>query len=691
MKLMKRIAAFSVALVFTLCIFPFSSLKATAENSIPLCTTADEWTAIFDRRGQSSTWLGADGIYSVALDGNDAYGSSTEDTDTFFIFSDTLMGTADVNGNVTWNAGMPSQTSAILTGNVADSDNISFKWGNGNNHQFNGSHLFGEHKWMLDCFVLNNKVYIFGFPQQDWKPKQIDMISIPIRNGQVNYANYSETEKITQLNKWSSDRNYLYSYGIAVTLNTVSAGAPDPDGYIYIYGYRDAVNEFSRKDLIVSRIRESDFPDFTKITYWDGENWVNDIERSAPLLQNVSCEMSVTPITVGPSAGKYIAIYTEGTEGANINYALGDSPVGPFEDPVTFYVTPEHGQAGEVYTYNAKAHPHLSNDGRLLVSYNCNLHNGTQTSTIYHPRFLWLNLNAISTEQPERNENLARGGIVTVDSVNATYGGDAENLIDGDMHTRWQSNSTGSNASAPAWLQVELEKISTLEIIDLYWEAARPSQSGIKVEISNDGISWNSPDIAISQRTEFSLPKPDGNGNNDFYMDTLTLTGKPTAKYIRITITQMDAGKECPSCWEIEIYGTAKNDEQDTSSPDSVSYAVAQHSKMANSQNRYNIRFIAAVDSLDYANIGFSVTATDSTHIGSHTRLLADNQVFNAVNNIRSEAFGMDGGYVFALALNNVPDNTSFAVRPFAVKEDGTKVYGKMMMIRIINGSLTVQ
>ena len=76
-------------------------------------------------------------------------------------------------------------------------------------------------------------------------------------------------------------------------------------------------------------------------------------------------------------------------------YAIGDSPVGPFQKSVCFYQAPEHGQDdGGVYTYNAKAHPHLSKDGKLLVSYNCNNRNrfGSQTSVEYHPRFLWLDL-----------------------------------------------------------------------------------------------------------------------------------------------------------------------------------------------------------------------------------------------------------------------------------------------------------
>lgn len=401
---MKRILRYisfvsSLLLLFSLTL---TAVNAAKEEKIELtATTADEWTAIFDRKNVEKSWLGGDGIYAVSLDGNDAFGSATKDSTTFFIFSDSLMGTSDAEGNVTWAPGQPSQTSAILKGNTPDPDNIEFVWGNGGNREFGWEqHLFGEHKWMLDCFVVDDAVYIFGFPEQEWKPKQIDMIKIPIEDNEPKYYKYSETENITELWYRDGDRA-LYAYGVGVMSNTESAGAINPDGYIYIYGYRDAISEMSRKDLIVSRIKETDFPDFSKTEYWNGKEWCNDISKSKALIRNISCEASVSPITKGPYKGKYIAVYTEGTESSIMKYAIGDSPVGPFDKSVCFYVAPEHGQDnGGMYTYNAKAYPHLSSGDKLLVSYNCNNRNtfGQQKTYEYHPRFLWLDLDPLNQD-----------------------------------------------------------------------------------------------------------------------------------------------------------------------------------------------------------------------------------------------------------------------------------------------------
>ena len=83
----KGLTLISILLIlFTLFSVAGTSVFAE-ENEMPLLTTteAHSWTALFDRRGLGTTWLGADGIYSVALDGNDSFGSATEDTNTFCV------------------------------------------------------------------------------------------------------------------------------------------------------------------------------------------------------------------------------------------------------------------------------------------------------------------------------------------------------------------------------------------------------------------------------------------------------------------------------------------------------------------------------------------------------------------------------------------------------------------------------
>ncbi len=532
-------------------------LPGAAEDSAasPVCIPAEEWTALFDRRGQTETWLGGDGIYSVALDGNDALGSATEGTKTFFIFSDSLMGSADAEGNVYWAPGQPSQTSAVLTGNTPDPENMAFVWGPGGNGAFGwDTHLFGEHKWMFDCFVEGDAVYIFGFPEDSWRPARIDMVKIPVADGAPDYANYSITYGISQLYYLDAgnfdDSKYLYAYGMAVLSNTVSAGAPDPDGYIYIYGYRGTLHEFfNTNSLIVSRIKEEDFPDFSKLTYWDGEGWGTDIAASAPLVNGVSCESSVTPITTGPAAGKYLTVYTQNTESSDLMYAVGDSPVGPFDKPVCFYKTPEYGgDNGGIYTYNAKAHPHLSSDGRLLVSYNCNNRNafGNQTTVDYHPRFVWLDLNSVTVDDSWK-ENVARsknGDVTITASCDTREGSALSYLNDGNDDTCWETPDTAGGTLTVTW-----DSPKTIDRIHLIWGLGRTQdeQRYDAIAYSPDGETWLPLDCTAADREEYQT---------FFYRDAITVNGDPvTVKALRITFSA------CAAFWyqlrELEVYGTA--------------------------------------------------------------------------------------------------------------------------------------
>ncbi len=368
------------------------------------CTPADDWTALFDRKGTKG-WLAADGIYSVALNGNDALSSADASTKTLFFFSDTILGQANSTGKISRYYGMANHTAAMLVGDQPDPSQMSFYYGLKGNMATSGNlNLFDQNQWLFDCFVVGNSVYALAFSQQDWKPAQIDLIKIPISaEGEPQFNKYKRTRNVKPLLKKLP--NFDYAYGMGVFSNTESAAAPDPDGYIYIYGYRDNFAAFSQKDLIVSRIHEDDFPDFSKLRYWNGSEWCEDIEQSAILIERVSCEVSVSPVTVGPYKGKYIAVYNQDVQSNRIMYAIGDSPVGPFDESVHCYTIPETDQpaaggTGKLYTYNAKAHPHISPAGTLLISYNVNVNGApmAQNTADYRPRFLSLDLQATAEE-----------------------------------------------------------------------------------------------------------------------------------------------------------------------------------------------------------------------------------------------------------------------------------------------------
>ncbi len=404
---MKKITLL-LTLLILLTMIPFSAFAEESEDSMQ-GVLADHWNEAFDRSGEKDTWLCADGIYSVSLDGKDAIGSASDDTNSFFIFSDSFVGSANAAG-VMSGAVMPNHSGMLFSGKTPDKSRFDFVYGYKGDTTSKIPNLFGVNQWMFDLLCDGKNLYLFGFTYDgSWKPSRIDLYTVPIKAGKPDFKNFKRTTGLDALLYKTEQKHYVF--GMGITPMTETAGVKDPDGYYYFYGYRDNIDAWIQtKDLIVSRIHEKDFPDFAKLTYWNGSSWGGKIEESAVICENVSCEVSVTPIDYGPLAGKYIAVYTEMVQSAHMKYAIGDHPWGPFDTPVEFYTAPETGNPvlggnGNYYTYNAKAHPHLSDGNKLLITYNVNVAgSAAKNCKDYTPRFLYLDLGG---EIPEVVESTA--------------------------------------------------------------------------------------------------------------------------------------------------------------------------------------------------------------------------------------------------------------------------------------------
>jgi len=352
-------------------------------NTPILCRPASGWTALFDRAGCLNTWLGADGIYSLPLNCPDELWAGGASTRTLFIFSDTIVGSADPDGTVR-EGSMPNHTAALFEGISPDPGRITFLYGK-NGTCADRSNLFGEDQWLFDGFCRGDTVYILAFCHDAaWKPSRIDLLSLPLTGGRPDFARTVRTRDIPGLLHTTAEHQYAFGMGITAHRD-----------WLYLYGYRDHLRQGSRKDLIAARIPLDDLPDFGRIEYFTETGWGSDMTRCACLLPAVSCEMSVTPLP----DGRWIAVYTDNVQSPRVMAALGSSPVGPFAPPFCCYHAPESqsppaGGDGVRYTYNAKAHPHLSPPGTLLISYNVNvLREGFARNTAdYHPRFLFLDI-----------------------------------------------------------------------------------------------------------------------------------------------------------------------------------------------------------------------------------------------------------------------------------------------------------
>lgn len=255
--------------------------------------------------------------------------------------------------------------------------------------------------WLQDGVVIDDKLYFFPMtiisdtdqPEGlQFAIKGVVMLEIPIKDGKI--IHQEAKQKLAPF--LFEHENYLYLFGGAIMANTKQAGALNPDGYIYVYGYRQ---HLGYRETILARVKAENMTTFDDYEFYDGKGFTKDILKSAPLFAHVSCEFSVSEIREGRNKGKYISVFTYDTDTIYLAYSIGETPWGPFSKPQKFYRTPEVDYyKSTTYTYNAKAHPHLSESKSILVSYNTNTYNfdhNMSNATIYHPRFV----NLIDTDE----------------------------------------------------------------------------------------------------------------------------------------------------------------------------------------------------------------------------------------------------------------------------------------------------
>ncbi|SDJ92773.1 DUF4185 domain-containing protein [Nonomuraea jiangxiensis] len=166
------------------------------------------------------------------------------------------------------------------------------------------------------------------------------------------------------------------------------SGILEDGGHTYVYGVEDLG---SSKYMHLARVGGGSL-----LGRWEfrtaGGSWSADEADSARLMSGVANEYSVTRVGSG-----YVLITHDTSEplSANIVAYSSCSPAGPFTGRQHVYTTPE--TRGNVFTYNAHAHPGVPGPG-LVVSYNVNSLAHTDhyhDVSLYRPRFLNVRLAAL--------------------------------------------------------------------------------------------------------------------------------------------------------------------------------------------------------------------------------------------------------------------------------------------------------
>jgi len=394
-----RVASGMLTLILVSFPPPPSEAKERAPSSV-VVERAKAWTKLFDR---TSGWTGADGIYSIPLSGQETPGAATP---TLFVFSDTFIGEVGRDGLRKPGSTLVNNTLALLSPNQPAPGNIQFFWGK----EADGSPraVFlpatpetqpGDWYWLEDGLALDGKVHLFALRMElgdggafNFKVAGVARITLPLNSP---HPLQDQVQVDTPLYFTSADEAYEHVFGGAILPNTPEAGAPAPDGYVYVYGYRSDLAS-GKKEAIVARVPPADFDSFGAWRFWNGLDWVTEVGDVAPLAGTdwLSSEFSVTPLP----DGRFVLVYQKFGIGQETAVRVGSSPTGPFGSPVTLWTCPEASVDPDIYCYNAKAHPHLSAPGELLVSYNVNTFDFADQvyADIYRPRFIRVRLSGIA-------------------------------------------------------------------------------------------------------------------------------------------------------------------------------------------------------------------------------------------------------------------------------------------------------
>ncbi|WP_165822641.1 DUF4185 domain-containing protein [Paenibacillus montanisoli] len=363
---------------------------------------ADDWTALFHKR---SGWSGSDGINSIPFNGNESSGAAWE-TKTLFLFGDTFVGEVDEATDNRLSFAMVNNTFAVLEGEAPDPSSISFHWGAGENGEPDSvlvpatSAALSEadtYYWLQDGTSIGGRFYCFpliigpdpsGPEGFQFKVHGVTLVSAPFGEHGLQL---SEQEQVDTPLYYRAANGLMTYFGAAVMPNTIEAGAPKADGFVYIYGLQ---NDTGVVRLMAARAAAEQISAFEQWTYWNGTEWVPDKEQAVPVAQETSCEVSISPMSGGELDGKYVvAFHQKNVTGDYVSIYAGDSPAGPFTQSIPLHYCSEPEAGNGIYVYNAKGHPHLSKPGELLISYNVNTTSWEaheKQGSVYRPRFIRL-------------------------------------------------------------------------------------------------------------------------------------------------------------------------------------------------------------------------------------------------------------------------------------------------------------
>ena len=321
-------------------------------------------------------WIAGDSTYSTQLpDGSEA-----------FVFSDTLIGTAQANGE------------ANLTGLVHNSELV------GDMSRLNNDAVGAITSMASDIEGTESAPQTL-IPDTTDAGDQWQVAATFVENGnQLVFVNEFSPVSGTVFDRFTGRSGVavlkMSAYGVptfsSVTLVPTDAftqwgnAITQSDGYTYIYGTESNTTSGDFYGMKEARVVQGETLNINDWQYWNGTHWVSGETLAVP----VSTTNELTGVTAQTHEGGFVAVsvpgsvYTDKT--VDLSYAC--SPAGPWSAPTPVYTIPQIDQYYDEIAYIPTFHPELSASGNLVVSYNIDTTSGLTATEAdvhqYQPQFL---------------------------------------------------------------------------------------------------------------------------------------------------------------------------------------------------------------------------------------------------------------------------------------------------------------
>lgn len=322
---------------------------------------------------QPSGWLGSDVAHSIPL----------SETESIWLFADTLLGTVESGARVGDPAGgFINSSIGVHDRSSTPPGTVTFHWGPANTSQFpHEPGTPGNLYWPTEGVYVDGELFLFCYS---------------VFSGLV----LGNTVLIRVENPTDPPESWDYTvsdFGINNASFGVHSALIVEEPYLYMMGFEDTGGRRS----VLARMLTSQLiagADSSALEYWadtgSGPEW-NSSASPSELVTLFRPGVTEQGIQYDETLERYfVTTYSAFTP--MIYLTTAESLTGPWEEPVCIYEIPEHSVSFDIISYAVRPHPELSTQpGELIITYATNSF-GTGLGPlytpeglgIYHPRFI---------------------------------------------------------------------------------------------------------------------------------------------------------------------------------------------------------------------------------------------------------------------------------------------------------------